>query len=164
MSGTQYGKIETLYNRDKQTFKVDASLGFRLPEFGLIKEWLVTEKIDGTNIRIEYHHGVPPIGEIKGRTDKADIPPFLIDSIHDLVNLDALVKTFGEEDPEATGPIILYGEGYGERIQKGGGNYREGTSFRLFDVKVGRWWLNWDNVRGVAESLGIKTVPIIKVS
>ena len=162
MSGTEYGKIETLYNRDKETFKVDPALGLRLPEFGLINKWLVTEKIDGTNIRIGYYPWrieSPEVAMIiKGRTDNADIPPFLLESIKKLVTVEKMHETFDHDVV-----TILYGEGYGERIQKGGGNYRKGTSFRLFDVKVGDWWLNWDNVVGVAESLGIKTVPFIKV-
>jgi len=59
-------------------------------------------------------------------------------------------------------PITLYGEAYGARIQKGGGDYRKGgdISFRLFDVLVGeKSWLGWDNMVSVAEMLGVKTVP-----
>ena len=55
---------------------------------------------------------------------------------------------------------ILFGEGYGPKIQKGG-IYREDVSFRLFDVRVGEWWLNWADVEDVADKLGIKTVPVL---
>ena len=47
----KYPKIETLFTRDEK-FKVTDII--RLPEFENIKKWLVTEKIDGTNIRIIY--------------------------------------------------------------------------------------------------------------
>jgi len=167
---TEYGKIETLFNRDKATFKVIVDRdSFRLPEFGLVNRWIITEKVDGTNIRIEYWPRRLKVGDailvepgsedevlVKGRTDNADLPPFLLDSINELVTLEKLQSTFDQD-----APVVLYGEGYGARIQKGGGSYREGTSFRLFDVRVGDWWLNWENVEGVAASLGIKVVPSI---
>lgn len=59
--------------------------------------------------------------------------------------------------------ITLYGEGYGAKIQKGGGNYRRDgdVSFRLFDVFIGRTWLDHTNVENVAQQLGIKTVPCL---
>jgi len=62
-------------------------------------------------------------------------------------------------------PITLYGEAYGAGIH-GGGDYRRdgGISFRLFDVLVGeKHWLTWENVVGVAQSVGIKTVPPVDV-
>ena len=57
--------------------------------------------------------------------------------------------------------VTLYGEGYGPKIQKGGGNYREDASFVLFDVKIGDFWLDRENVNDVAEKLGIDAVPVI---
>jgi hypothetical protein len=56
--------------------------------------------------------------------------------------------------------VILFGEGYGPKIQ-GGGKYREDTSFVLFDVKIGDFWLDRTNVDDVAEKLGIESVPVI---
>ena len=55
----------------------------------------------------------------------------------------------------------LYGEGYGPKIQKGGGNYRKDQSFVLFDVKIGNWWLQRKDVESIAGELGIDIVPII---
>jgi hypothetical protein len=55
----------------------------------------------------------------------------------------------------------LYGEGYGARIQKGGGNYRPDQDFVLFDVKVGDWWLQRDAVEDVSGKLSLDIVPII---
>ena len=46
----KYPKIQTLYDRDEK-FKVDPTQ-IRCPEFSLITRWLITEKIDGTNVRI----------------------------------------------------------------------------------------------------------------
>ena len=55
----------------------------------------------------------------------------------------------------------LYGEGYGPKIQKGGGNYRADQDFVLFDVKVGDFWLQRGDVEDVAKKLGLDVVPII---
>jgi hypothetical protein len=58
------------------------------------------------------------------------------------------------------GDVVLYGEGYGAGIQKGG-KYREVPSFVLFDAKVGPWWLKRDGVEGIAKALGIDVVPLV---
>ena len=153
----EYPKIETLYNRDTQTFKVIPG-ELRLPEFALVTEWLVTEKIDGTNIRILLDSDGTV--QFRGKTDAAQIPPFLLDRLAEIFPAERVAAAF---DPETY--AVLFGEGYGAKIQKGGGNYCEGQSFRLFDVAVmGEdrvWWLNWADVEDVARKLGIHTVPVI---
>jgi len=61
-------------------------------------------------------------------------------------------------------PITLYGEAYGARIQRGGGDYRRDgdISFRLFDVLVAeKHWLNWENIVSIAQRVGVKTVPLL---
>ncbi len=61
-------------------------------------------------------------------------------------------------------PIVLYGEVYGARIQKGGEYRKDGDiSFRLFDVLVGETWLSWGSVVAIANALNIKTVPVLLV-
>jgi ATP-dependent RNA circularization protein (DNA/RNA ligase family) len=58
-------------------------------------------------------------------------------------------------------PIVVYGEGYGAGIQKVGGLYSATKKFIVFDVKVGDWWLSDENMRGVANKLGLEAVPLI---
>ena len=167
-----YPKIETLYRRDEATHYVTPAL--RRPEFAVPQRWLLTEKIDGTNIRIPFYTGTeePQEGVLTdsaavgycGRTDQAQIPNFLVQHLRETFTLDKMRACF---DPGTKG--ILFGEGYGERIQKGGGNYRSGVSFRLFDVVVFgpedfAWWLNWNDVEGVAAKLRIETVPVVSRS
>ena len=51
----EYPKIESLYKRNEKTHKF--AIGeFRIPEFQYLYSlpWRWTEKIDGTNIRIEW--------------------------------------------------------------------------------------------------------------
>lgn len=151
----KFPKIETLYNRDLKTFKVKTG-ELRLPEFGLINQWLITEKVDGTNIRV----ALEPSGQVRfgGRTDRAQIPTFLLDTLQDMFPPEKMQAAF-ERDGEEWPQVVLYGEGYGVKIQKGGKYRDSGTSFRLFDVRVGEWWLNWENVLDIAEKLEISTVP-----
>lgn len=153
----KYPKIETLYVRSKETFKVLPS-ELRLPEFGLVRQWLVTEKIDGTNVRVI----LTPDGnvEIRGRTDKAQFNPVVLQTLQDMFPVDQMKEAFEVSDQNTRTTVILYGEGYGEKIQSGG-KYRKGQSFRLFDVRVGDWWLNWDDVEDVAAKLRIKAVPVL---
>ena len=59
------------------------------------------------------------------------------------------------------GSVVLYGEGYGAKIQKGGSNYRADQDFVLFDVRVGQWWLQRKDVEDVAQKLSLDVVPVI---
>lgn len=155
----KYPKIETLYTRSTETFGVIVDQ-LRREEFGLIKTWLVTEKIDGTNIRVILTSQGDV--EIRGRTDKAQFNPVVLAALQSLLPA-PLVRGVFEESRDEQGfypEVILYGEGYGEKIQKGG-NYRKGQSFRLFDVKIGNWWLNWNSVQDIAGKIGIRTVPTL---
>ena len=182
----EYPKIETLFDRDKKTFKVVEYL--REAAFSIPRAWLVTEKVDGTNIRVHYvpareetfedaylnedgaassrgqqTRTLPPSVTFHGRTDAAQMPPFLRAKLEELFP----VENFADFDA----PMTLFGEGYGARIQKSGGNYRpHDVSFRLFDVVVYdkksgfQWWLDWPNVVSVADALGIDTVPALHLS
>lgn len=174
----EYPKVETLFERGDD-HKVDTSR-IRCPELLQIKSWLVTEKIDGTNIRVclepqpvlervssfddfgiswgTKQTGVTWAVRFYGRTDRAQIPQPLLSHLQETFTLDKMLSLCKDE-PKA---MTLFGEGYGARIQNGG-NYRDGVSFRLFDVLVEeKWWLDWENVAGIAKSLGIKTVPILR--
>jgi hypothetical protein len=113
-----------------------------------------TEKVDGTNIRIYYRNGKITYG---GRTNRAQIPVTLIERLNDrfLLQLKLFSEIFTDSD------VCLYGEGYGAKIQKGGGNYRPDQDFVLFDVMVGTWWLQRQDVEDLAGRLGIDVVPII---
>jgi hypothetical protein len=57
----EYHKIETLYERDPETFKVRVG-EFKNRTYTLLKRWRWTEKIDGTNIRCDLAAGYQWIG------------------------------------------------------------------------------------------------------
>jgi hypothetical protein len=122
-----------------------------------IRNWFATEKIDGMNIRV----GLTPEGKvlIGGRTDNAQLPVPLFAYLQETFTPEKMQAAF-EKNEDGTWPeVVLFGEGYGEKIQNGGG-YRKGVSFRLFDVLVGKWWLEWDSIVSVADGLGVRVAPV----
>lgn len=152
----EYHKIDTLFERDKATFVVDTSQ-LKSPVLETICGWDVTEKIDGTNIRVMLSE----TGEVSfgGRSDNAQIPGDLVQYLIRTFRQDQLKQVLWRDDVPAR--VVLYGEGYGPGIQ-GGGTYRADKSFILFDVLVdGIWWLERDDVTKVAELLGIDVVPYL---
>ena len=60
-------------------------------------------------------------------------------------------------------PVVLFGEGYGAGIQKGGGNYRNDVSFILFDVYLpnDQMFLKRESVEDIAKAFSVDCVPII---
>lgn len=150
----KYHKIQSIFKRDGQGRFI--MYEFSCPEFEYLfdNEWIGTEKIDGTNIRIHrYEDGTI---EYAGRTDKAQIPEFLKERLDELIantNFDAI---FGGSS------FTLFGEGFGNRIQKVGQKYiANGVDFILFDVRIGNWWMQREDVNEIADKLGMKRVPVV---
>lgn len=153
---SEYHKIETMFERNED-FTVDTDR-LRKPVLATISEWDVTEKIDGTNIRVIFEGGIVRFG---GKTDRAQIHADLVHYLYETFTPEKLQRAF-TTDPDLPPPsVVLYGEGYGAGIQKGGA-YRADKSFILFDVLVaGKWWLDDANMRDVAWRLGIDAVPYL---
>lgn len=156
----EYPKIESLFDRDEK-FKVVVGK-WRLPEFEYLQsnQWLFTEKVDGTNVRVHWDGEKVRFG---GRTDNAQMPVFLLAKLQELFPAKAFLDSAHPEQE-----MILFGEGYGAKIQKGGGNYiPDGVDFILFDVLVPdvatgkEWWLRRQDIEDVADAFGLNCVPII---
>ena len=138
-------------------FKIDE---FSLPEFEYLfdNDWTWIEKLDGTNIRLYFDldedNSLTMI--IKGRTDKAEIPADLRLWLQDwfLKNEAALRSTF-------VFPVILYGEGVGKKIQKGG-LFGE-QHFKLFDIKIGDFWLKYEDVANIAANIKLDNAKLFYV-
>ena len=149
----EYHKIDTLFERDER-FVVDVNR-LKKSVIGTISVWDVTEKIDGTNIRVML--GEDGTVQYGGRTDAAMVPADLIKYLMLTFPAESLRAAFWIDGVPTS--AVLYGEGYGAGIQKGG-SYRSDKAFILFDVLVGgKWWLDWDAVCDVAIKLNIDRVP-----
>ena len=161
MGVPEYPKIETLFDRDPVTFKVIPGR-YRWPEFDNVRRWSVTEKIDGTNVRV----ALLPDGTVwcGGKTDQAQMPVFLFDYLRTTFPAERLRDVLWNTDIEHQRPTwVLYGEGYGPKIQKGGGRYRATPGFRLFDVMVGGLWLEPESIEDIADQLDITHAPVFGV-
>ena len=150
----KYPKINTLWKRDeKNKFNIIEG-DFSCPEFASICKWHITEKIDGTNIRVIWNSQREDSPTFLGRTDEAQIPPFLLDKLKEIFTREKLLKHFPDSEL-----VVLYGEGYGNKIQSVGKKYRKDNSFIIFDANIGGWWLEPHNVKDIAIKLNIDYVP-----
>lgn len=153
---SEYHKIQSIFKRNMDSKNKELIEGqWTLPEFEYLagNAWTFTEKVDGTNIRVMFKDGVITFG---GRTDAAQIPAQLMARLNE--RFLPLAEKLGEVFEDGA---VLYGEGYGAKIQKVGGNYRADQDFVLFDVLVGRYWLQREDVHDVAQKFGIDVVPVI---
>lgn len=152
----EYHKIETIFKRDEKNKKLIIG-AYNNPAVEYLKDeiWQFTEKVDGTNIRVYWDgHSV----HIGGRTDRAEIPKHLLNRLTELfcgeVNEQMFEQKFGGKE------VMLFGEGYGVKIQNGGG-YRNDVDFILFDVMVGDIYLSRANVEDIGRYFGIDVVPVV---
>jgi len=156
----EYHKIETVFERDMDGNKKLIEGKFRNPLVEYLKnnEWVFTEKIDGTNIRILWDgHKV----SFNGRTDNAQLHGHLVDRLNELfmgnVNEELFEQMFGDKE------VMFFGEGYGAGIQKGGGDYIDNKDFILFDIMVNDVFLPRENVEEIAKSFNLQVVPLAPV-
>ena len=155
----EYHKIETIYNRAVDGTKKLIEGDFRNDTVKMLKDipWVWTEKIDGTNIRV-YWDGLKL--HFGGRTDRAQIPVDLVNYLNKTFLTPEVEELFEQKFGDAE--VILYGEGYGRKIQAVGSKYRpDDVSFILFDVMCGGMWLRRDSVEDIATAFGIDVVPIV---
>lgn len=113
----------------------------------------------------------------KGKTDNADIHPRLMQHLTETyprqkvlaaLGLDGIIER--EQWPDHKWQSIddipqrytIYGEGYGAKIQKSGGNYlSQSNGFIVFDVKVDDLYLLCSARDEIAQKLGAPVVPFI---
>lgn len=157
--GPEYPKINTVFKRDMEAGGVIITDQLAEEEFKYLldNEWVWTEKVDGTNIRLHFDGESIAVG---GRTDSAQIPGGLMFALGPFNNPSLWRSVFAE----GGGPtdVTIYGEGYGPKIQNGG-RYTVDPAFIVFDIRIGRWWLKREDVIDVAAKLGMRTVPIVLI-
>jgi len=165
MTGLEYPKIDTLYDRDGKRFVDVKRLRLRRPEFGMIKRWSLTEKIHGMNTRITlFDNGEVVYG---GKTDEAKMPSELLEYLKKIFTSEKMKSTFWLPNRRIPKSATMYGEGYGPGIVPGSGIYRSDVAFRLFDCLIidedNNWWLERYSLEDIARKLGIKCVTLLGV-
>jgi ATP-dependent RNA circularization protein (DNA/RNA ligase family) len=154
----EYNKIETIYERDIDGTKklIEGKFRNETVEFLANNEWEFTEKIDGTNIRIYWDGHKITFG---GRTERASIPSHLVNKLNDIFLNEETEQLFEQKFGEKE--VILFGEGYGVKIQAVGSEYRSDVGFILFDVLVGETYISRESVEDIAKAFGLEIVPIV---
>lgn len=151
-----YNKIDTIFERDEKTKKlINGKFRNETVEFCKDLTWQFTEKVDGTNIRVYWDgHRV----EFGGRTENAQIPTPLVNKLNELfggdINEQFFEQKFGENE------VILFGEGYGPKIQNGG-SYRDDVDFIMFDVMINGNYQTRESVEDIARYFNVNIVPIL---
>lgn len=79
------------------------------------------------------------------------MPIPLVNHLQHTFNREKMLRVF----PNAH-KVILFGEGYGPKIQGCGSRYRKDVSFILFDVWCDGWWLEKASVLAIANQLDIE--------
>lgn len=151
-----YPKIETLFDRFPNDRRHVDMTKWRRPEYEYISHWQVTEKVDGTNVRLAFGDGFGWL--FRGRSDNAVFTPAQRDFLMALCermesNVNDTMQRYGLNE------ITLYGELYGPKIQSGG-RYSESLGFRMFDIRINdRLWLDQDSLVANANDWGVDIVP-----
>lgn len=155
----KYEKLETIFSRDTEGSKRLMEGVFRNPTVEFLKDnqWEWTEKVDGTNIgvvwdgyRVSY----------QGRTENAQIPIRLLDKLNSIFGTQEAEQIFEEQFGDKS--VILFGEGYGNKIQGVGSKYiPDDVGFILFDLWIGGNYQSRESVELTAKSFGIPVVPVV---
>lgn len=154
---TKYDKFSSPFKKDEKFINTE-ELSQELPQ----GRYIVTEKIDGTNIRIiltkpdDEGKREVVIGSRKlllNEEDKTSKQYF--DCLKE-VNIRKLVEYF----KEVNSTVIIYGEGYGAGVQKGG-IYSSVKNFRVFDIRIGRAYQDWFYIEKVCVDNQLNIVPLV---
>lgn len=152
----EYPKIHSLFKRnEKGVFETPPEGGdyYSIPEFACVYEWVLSEKIDGTNIRIGYQAA---LGEyeskiiIGGRTKNAQLPMQLVTFLADKFSLSKMKEVFEDRN------VVLYGEGYGSSIKDKNKKARDREGFVLFDAVIDGKWLLSKSLDSIATQLNVE--------
>lgn len=155
----KYEKLQTIYSRDVEGSKKLIEGVYRDPTIKFLKDnnWEWTEKIDGTNIGIVWN-GYEV--SYQGRTERSEIPKPLLDKLKSIFDNPEVEQLFEEQFGERN--VVLFGEGYGNKIQGVGNKYiPNDVGFILFDLWIGGNYQSRKDVERAAKMFNIPVVPIV---
>ena len=154
-----YPHIDTLWKRSEAGKIVVGE--FTCPEFEYLQnlDWVGTEKVDGTNIRLCVGPADDRELGLRGRSNNANLPGRIVEWFEKEIVPQS--ERFWEQFSDGA---VLYGEGYGAGIQKAGKLYLpDRVGFVLFDIRVGDWWLKREDVVEIGQHFGLDVVPVVGV-
>ena len=161
----KYPKIRSLFRRGENFKFTGEFVSEFLHEFEDFR-WICQEKLDGMNIRIVCDYENRDFKSF-GRTDNAHIPEHLKPVLSQITE-----RAKGSENICKTFPgirkFILYGEGFGHKIQSGGLYLGKEVAFNLFDcyavIPSGKgFWMDEPKLSRLGELLKIDSVPALEL-
>lgn len=156
----KYHKIKTLFERETTGTKklIPGRYAHELFEYLKDNIWIYTEKVDGTNIRICWDGNRI---SFLGKTESSQLPKNLLDKLNNMFSNEETEQLFEQifGDKEA----IIFGEGYGSKIQKNGHLYSEHAEFIVFDISIDGTYLERLNVEDICTSLNLECVPVVLI-
>lgn len=158
-----YPSIETVYVRNPETHALELGK-VRLDAAEAVHAWVITEKVDGMNIRAIFSYNNDTLYlDVRGRTDAAQLPPGVLEAVERAFPQDKRLNILSMWWKELTNgsTVTFYGEAFGEGIQKNPLRMA-GKRFRVFDILVGpSVWLRDDEIRTLEDQIGFTAVPLL---
>lgn len=151
----KYQKIETLYVFDGKQKKFTNHFSSPLVDFLKDVRWLVSEKVDGMNVRVHFDgYRV----EWNGRTEDSDLPIEVENLLQNTFGDSEVIfeQVFGNKD------VYLFMECYGGKIQ--GGAYGGKERLIGFDIKVNGIYLDKNIIGNIFANFGIPCVEFHEVA
>jgi hypothetical protein len=111
----EYTKIPNIFKREEYGNNKLIEGEFSTPELKYLAnaEWVWTEKVDGTNIRVMWDGHSVTFG---GRTDKAQIPTHLVNKLNELFGGTNKEEIFEQHFGDV--PVILFGEATARKFRR----------------------------------------------
>jgi Rnl2 family RNA ligase len=130
---------------------------YKVPELQWFTRVIATEKVHGTNARIQLGDGILRVGgrneELSERNTNFGFYNWVMDSAD--VWRQRFMRVFPDRED-----IIIYGEWFGPGIQKGV-QYGVEKQFRAFDVRIGGSLLDYADFISVCDQLDIPRMPLV---
>lgn len=145
-------KCKTLYKRDDNFKVIRSRETLTDPRFALVADdaWVVTEKMDGMSVIIEWDgHGFL----LHGRSPNTEFRVEQLEYLIERVNMmeDSLIEHFTDV------PVHIYAEFVGPKIN-GNRHNRSTYGLYVFDIRIGGFWLDWHNVVDICNKVELDTV------
>jgi hypothetical protein len=137
-----YPSIESVWVRNPDFRKFPPYGQLRHPAHQYISTWLLTEKVDGQNIRVCISKGNIEVNKRRISPVEQDI----LDTVYAVFL--PVMKDLSKEFEE----IIFFGE-Y-EKKKK---------SFRIFDIQINNIWLNWTSLLDICGRYSLPRVRLVSV-
>ncbi len=154
---TKYSKFNSPFKKDEKYLNTN-----ELSQYFPKGRWIKTEKVDGTNIRIiltkqdEEGNREIFVGSRKLILEEKDKGSQTYFHCIKDVNLHKIKEYF--KDVNST--VIIYGEGYGAGVQKGG-IYSKEKNYRVFDIRIGEAYQDFEFVKKVCIDNQLNLIPVM---